>query len=66
MKNFLLLGTLIVLLIVGVLVIKNMGGDTADGKTQTKAKMAVERAHNTADKVNVKVEDIGNKLKNVE
>ena len=66
MRAFMLIGSVIVLLIVSILVIKNMGGDVTDGVTETNAKQVIQRAEDTADQVGEKVKDIQNRIKSVE
>jgi uncharacterized protein YxeA len=56
MRGTIIIGLLIVSLIVGVLVVKNMGTDGSSGITQSKAKSYVEKAENTADDVNKKLD----------
>ena len=48
MRGALMIGSVIVLLIVGALVIKNMGADTTDGGTSSDAKRYVERAEDVS------------------
>ena len=55
MRGAIIIGLLIVSLIVGVLVIKDMGSDSSSGITKSKAKSYVEKAENTAS-------DVSNKL----
>ena len=63
MRAFMLIGSVIVLLIVSILVIKNMGGDLGGGVSEKGAKQIIERAEDTVDEVEDKVKDIQKKLK---
>ncbi len=56
MRGILVIGLLIVSLIIGILVIKNMGGDSSGGVTETQAKNYIEKAEKTADRVNDRVQ----------
>jgi hypothetical protein len=57
MRGIFIVGLLIVALIVGVLVMKNMGTDDSGGITQTQAKKYIEKAEDTASEVNKKLHD---------
>ena len=50
MRGALMIATVITLLIVGLLVIKNMGADTSGDVTRTQAKEYIERAEDAAEK----------------
>lgn len=63
MRAFMLIGSVIVLLIVSILVIKNMGGDLTGGVSENEAKQIIERAEDTVDEVEDKVKDIQKHLK---
>ena len=63
MRAFMLIGSVIVLLIVSILVIKNMGGDLIGGVSENDAKQVIERAEDTVDEVEEKVKDIKKHLK---
>ena len=54
MRGALMIVTVITLLIVGVLVIKNMGADTSGDVTRSEAKKYIERAEDAAEKVTEK------------
>jgi hypothetical protein len=62
MRALMLIGSVIALLIVGMLVINNMGGDMGDGVNDTEAKRVIERAEDTADQVGEKVRDIQKRI----
>ncbi|UCF93032.1 MAG: hypothetical protein JSW39_02420 [Desulfobacterales bacterium] len=59
MRGALMLGIVIVLLIIGMLVMKNMGGDTSGDVTRTQAKKYLERAEDAAHQVEERVKDRG-------
>ena len=63
MRAFMLVGSVIVMLIVSILVIKNMGGDLLGGGSETEAKQYIERAEDTVDEVEDKVKDLQKRLK---
>ena len=54
----------IYLLIIGILVMKNMGANSTGGVTQTEARKAIERAEDTKNHVKQKVKNIQNRLQN--
>ena len=58
MRGALIIGLVIVLLIIGVLVMKNMGVDNPGGVTETLSKKYIERAEGAADNVKEKFQDI--------
>ena len=62
MRGALMIGTVIVLLIVGVLVIKNMGADTSGAGTPSDAKRYVERAEDVSKDAAEKMEKIKTRL----
>ena len=61
MRGILVIGLLIVSLIIGILVIKNMGADSSGGITETQAKNYIEKAETTADRVNDQVQKFSNR-----
>ena len=61
MRGAFIIGLLIVSLIVGLLVMKNMGADNSSGQTQ--AKQYVEKAESAADDVNKRMNDISKRAK---
>ena len=63
MRGAFIVGFLIVSLIVGLLVIKNMGADNSSGVTETQAKKYIEKAQSTADDVNKRLHDISKQAK---
>ena len=63
MRGAFIVGFLIVSLIVGLLVIKNMGAGNSSGVTETQAKKYIEKAQSTADDVNKRLHDISKQAK---
>jgi Na+-transporting methylmalonyl-CoA/oxaloacetate decarboxylase gamma subunit len=62
MRSALLIGLTIVLLIIGILVIKNMGVDNSAGTTMTQAVKHTKRAESAADKANERIKDLSKKV----
>ncbi|UCE53734.1 MAG: hypothetical protein JSV31_31605 [Desulfobacterales bacterium] len=62
MRGALIIGLAIVLLIIGLLVMKNMGVDNPSGVTETQAKKYTERAKNAADKAEKRINDISGQV----
>ncbi|MEJ2165846.1 MAG: hypothetical protein P8X90_09980 [Desulfobacterales bacterium] len=60
MRGAFIVGLLIVALIVGVLVMKNMGTDDSSDITQTQTKKYIEKAEDAAGEVNKKLNDFRN------
>jgi len=58
MRGALLIGLAVVLLIIGLLVMKNTGVDTTSGVQETQAKQYMEKATNAADDVDKRIKDI--------
>ncbi len=58
MRGALIIGLAVVLLIIGLLVIKNMGVDNSSGVTETQGKKYIERAESAADNVKERLRDI--------
>ena len=58
MRGAFIIGLAVVLLIIGILVMKNMGVDSSSGVTETQAKNYTERARNAADEATVRIKDI--------
>jgi len=58
MRGALLIGLAVVLLIIGLLVIKNTGVDTTSGVQETQAKQYMEKATNAVDDVDKRIKDI--------
>jgi uncharacterized protein YxeA len=63
MRGAFIIGLLIVSLIVGLLVMKNMGTDNSNGVTKTQAKKYVEKAESTANDVNKRLNDLNKQAK---
>ncbi|MGB7921062.1 MAG: hypothetical protein WCF40_13475 [Desulfobacterales bacterium] len=62
MRGALLIGLTIVLLIIGILVMKNMGVDNSTGTTMTQAVKHTKRAESAADKANERIENLSQKV----
>ena len=62
MRGALLIGLTIVLLIIGILVMKNMGVDNSTGTTERQALTHAKRAENAADKANERIKDLTNRV----
>ncbi|MGA8019719.1 MAG: hypothetical protein WBV95_06520 [Desulfobacterales bacterium] len=62
MRGALLIGLTIVLLIIGILVMKNMGVDNSTGTTMTQAVKHTKRAESAADKANERIKDLSKKI----
>jgi Na+-transporting methylmalonyl-CoA/oxaloacetate decarboxylase gamma subunit len=66
MRGALLIGLTIVLLIIGILVMKNMGVDNSTGTTMTQAVKHTKRAESAADKANERIKDLSKKISGVQ
>ncbi|MGA8281397.1 MAG: hypothetical protein WB853_10925 [Desulfobacterales bacterium] len=62
MRGALLIGLTIVLLIIGILVMKNMGVDNSTSTTMTQAVKHTKRAESAADKANERIKDLSKKV----
>jgi Na+-transporting methylmalonyl-CoA/oxaloacetate decarboxylase gamma subunit len=62
MRGTLLIGLTVVLLIIGILVMKNMGVDNSTGTTMTQAVKHTKRAESAADKANERINDLSKKV----
>jgi len=58
MRGALLVGLAVVLLIIGLLVMKNMGGDSPDAAGNTQAEERMEKAKNVAGDLDKRLKDI--------
>jgi len=58
MRGAFIIGLAVVLLIIGILVMKNMGVDSSSGVTETQAENYTERARNAADEATERIKDI--------
>jgi len=61
MRGALLVGLAAVLLIIGLLVMKNMGGDSPDAAGNTQAEERMEKAKNVAGDLDKRLKDIKNR-----
>ncbi|MEE4265131.1 MAG: hypothetical protein V2I56_20765 [Desulfobacteraceae bacterium] len=62
MRGILIAGLAGALLLVGILVIKNMGADDSHGVSQTQAKKYIERAEDVAGKAAERIKKIGEQI----
>ena len=62
MRGALLIGLTIVLLIIGILVMKNMGVDNSTGTTERQALTHAKRAESAVDKANERIKDLTNRV----
>jgi len=62
MRGALIIGLAVVLLIIGILVMKNMGVDHPSGVTETQAEKYTERAKSAADQVHERINDISEQV----
>jgi hypothetical protein len=62
MRGALLIGLTVVLLIIGILVMKNMGVDNSTGTTERQALTRTKRAESAADKANERIKDLTNQV----
>ena len=58
MRGVFIIGLVVVLLIIGILVMKNMGVDSSSGVTETQAENYTERARDAADEATERIKDI--------
>ena len=66
MRGTLLVGLAVVLLVIGVLVIKNMGADDSNGIQKTETKAYIDKAQSAADGVNKRLTGIGKQAQETE
>jgi uncharacterized protein (UPF0333 family) len=62
MRGALLVGILVVLLIIGFLVMKNMGGEQSAGPARTQAKQTIERAETAAKNVGKEMKSLQDRI----
>ena len=58
MRGAWIVGLVIVLLIIGILVMKNLGDNHQSGVTQTQAEEYTQRAKSAADEANARIKDL--------
>ncbi len=66
MRGALLIGLAVVLLIIGLLVMKNMGADKPGGVQKSQTEAYMEKAKNAADDVNKRLKDIKKQMHEVD
>ncbi len=62
MRGALLIGLTVVLLIIGILVMKNMGVDNSTGTTERQALTYTKQAESAADEANERIKDVANRV----
>lgn len=62
MRALMMAGLLVVLLIIGILAMKNMGVRTVDGQAETQARDYIERAEDASDAVEEKMQTLEDRL----
>ena len=62
MRGVLIIGMVVVLLIIGILVMKNMGVDNRSGVIETQTKQYTESAKSIADEANERTNDLREKM----
>lgn len=62
MRGVMIIGLVVVTLIIGLLVIKNMGVDNSGGVTETQAQKYMEKAENAADSAKERIKDISDRV----
>jgi hypothetical protein len=63
MRGAFIIGLLIVSLIVGLLVMRNMGADNSSGVTEIQTKKYIEKAETAADDANKRLKDLSKQAK---
>ena len=66
MRSIMIVGLLVVLLIVGFLAMQNLGVHSGEGPVQTQARDSIDRAEETAETVEVRVQDLEERLNRTE
>ena len=62
MRSIMIVGLLVVLLIVGILAMQNMGDLSGDGQTETQTREYIDRAEETAETVETRVQALEERL----
>ena len=62
MRSIMIVGLLVVLLIVGILAMQNMGDLSGDGQTETQTREYIDRAEDTAETVEKRVQALEERL----
>lgn len=62
MRGIMIAGLAVVLLIVGILVIKNMGGGDSSGTADTQTQQVIERAESAAEKATEKIKGLSDQV----
>ena len=66
MRALMMAGLLVVLLVIGVLVMQNMGAGTVEGQPETEARDYIERAEDAGDAVNEKMQALEDRLNRID
>ncbi|MDJ0723014.1 MAG: hypothetical protein QNJ04_15365 [Desulfobacterales bacterium] len=66
MRSIMIVGLAVVLLIVGILAMQNMGVRSNEGQTETQARDYIDRAEETAETVEARVQDLEERLNRTE
>ena len=66
MRGVLIIGMVISLLIIGILVMKNMGVDSSTGVIETQTKQYTERAKSIADEANERTKELREQMSRAE
>jgi hypothetical protein len=66
MRGVMIIGLVVVSLIIGLLVIKNMGVDNPGDVTETKAQKYIEKAESAADNAQERIKKISNQVHGAE
>ena len=62
MRGVMIIGMLVVLLIIGILVMKNMGAHKKGAVIETQTKQVTQQAKSFADEANVRTDDLREKM----
>ena len=63
MRGAMLTGLAVVLLIIGILAIKNMGADSSSGVEESQAEEYIDKAQTTVDDMNKRLKDLKKKTR---
>ena len=66
MRGVLIIGMVVSLLIIGILVMKNMGVDSSTGVIETQTKQYTERAKSIADEANERTKELREQMSRAE
>ena len=66
MRALMMAGLLVALLVIGVLVMQNMGAGPVEGQPETEARDYIERAEDAGDAVNQKMQALEDRLNRID